>query len=228
MLDDAPQSGRPVEVDSNQIETLIENNQCHNTREIANILKISKSSVENHLHQFGYVNHFDVWVPHKLSEQNLLDCISACDSLLKRNENVPFLKQIVTGDEKWILYNNVEWKRSWSKRNEPPPTIPKAGLHPKKVMLCIWWEWKGVLCYELLLENQTINSNKYCSQLDQLKAALDKKHPELVNRKCIIFHRDNARPRFFDDQAKTVTVWLGSSDSSTVFTRHCTFGFPYI
>ena len=26
-LDDAPQSGRPIEVDSNQIETLIENNQ---------------------------------------------------------------------------------------------------------------------------------------------------------------------------------------------------------
>ena len=27
-LDDAPQSGRPVEVDSDQNETLIENNQC--------------------------------------------------------------------------------------------------------------------------------------------------------------------------------------------------------
>ena len=38
-----------------------------------------------------------------------------------------------------------------------------------------------------------INSNKYCPQLDQLKAALDKKHPELVNRKHIIFHQDNAR-----------------------------------
>ena len=71
---------------------------------------------------------------------------------------------------------------------------PKAGLHPKKVMLCIWWYWKGVLYYKLLLENQRINSNKYCSQLDQLKAALNKKCPELVNRKCVIFHQDNARP----------------------------------
>ena len=34
-------------------------------REIANILKISKLSFENHLYQLGYVNHFDVWVPHK-------------------------------------------------------------------------------------------------------------------------------------------------------------------
>ena len=28
-LDNAPQSGRPVEVDSGQIETLIKNNQCY-------------------------------------------------------------------------------------------------------------------------------------------------------------------------------------------------------
>ena len=75
-LDDAPQSGRSVDVDSNQIETLIENNHHYARREIANILKISKSSVENHLHQLGCVNHFDVWVPHKLSEKYLLDHIS--------------------------------------------------------------------------------------------------------------------------------------------------------
>ena len=41
-LDDAPQSGRPVEVDSHQIETLIENNQRCTTREIADICKVSK------------------------------------------------------------------------------------------------------------------------------------------------------------------------------------------
>ena len=98
------------------------------------------------------------------------------------------------GDEKWILYNVVERKRSWGKWNEAPPTTPKAGLHPKKVMLCIWWDWKVVFYYELLLGNQTINSNKCCSQLDQMKATLDENRPELVNRKCIIFHQDNARP----------------------------------
>ena len=39
----APCSGRPAEVESDQIETWIENNQCFTTREIADILKISKS-----------------------------------------------------------------------------------------------------------------------------------------------------------------------------------------
>ena len=43
VLDDASRSSRPVEVDSNQIETLIENNQHHTTLYIADILKIFKS-----------------------------------------------------------------------------------------------------------------------------------------------------------------------------------------
>ena len=88
----------------------------------------------------------------------------------------------------------MEWKGSWAEWNEPPPHIPKAGLHPKKVMLCIWWDWMGVLYNELLPENQTISSKKYCSQLDQLKAALNEKSPESVDRKSIIFHQDNVRP----------------------------------
>ena len=59
-LDEAAWLGRPVEVDSDQIETLIENKQRYTMQEIADILKISKSRVENHLHQLGYVHHFDV------------------------------------------------------------------------------------------------------------------------------------------------------------------------
>ena len=110
LLDDAPRSGRPIEVNSDQIETLIENNQCYTTRDRADILRISKSIAENHLHQLGYVHCFDVWVPYKLSEKNLLDSISACDSLSKGKKNILFLKQIVMGDEKWILHNDVEWK----------------------------------------------------------------------------------------------------------------------
>ena len=65
MLDNVLQSGRPVEVDSNQIDTLIENDQYYIMPEIADILKISKSSIESRLHQLGYVNDYDIWVPCK-------------------------------------------------------------------------------------------------------------------------------------------------------------------
>ena len=72
-------------------------------------------------------------------------------------------------------------------------TIPKAGLHSKEGYVHIV-ELEGN--YELLPENQTINSNNAPNalQLDQLNAALDKRCLELVNRKRIIFHQDTARP----------------------------------
>ena len=43
--ENAPWLSRPVEVDSGQIETLIENNQCYTMQELADILKIAKSTM---------------------------------------------------------------------------------------------------------------------------------------------------------------------------------------
>ena len=94
-------------------------------------------------------------------------------------------------------YCTIMWNRRACGANEMNHHQPKAGFHPKKVKLCICWDWKGVLCYELLPEKELIiNSNKYWSQLDQLKPAFVERHPELVNRKHIIFHQDNANHKF--------------------------------
>jgi histone-lysine N-methyltransferase SETMAR len=49
--------------------------------------------------------------------------------------------------------------------------------------------------YELLGPNKTINSEVYCQQLDRVNECLKEKRPNLVNRKGVVFHQDNARPR---------------------------------
>ena len=94
---------------------MIENNRRSTTREIAEKLNISHTCVERYLKQLGYVNKLDIWVPYKLNETQLTKRISICDSLLKRNETDPFLKRIITGDEKWVVYDNVVRRRSWNK-----------------------------------------------------------------------------------------------------------------
>ncbi|GFV49897.1 histone-lysine N-methyltransferase SETMAR [Trichonephila clavipes] len=47
---------------------------------------------------------------------------------------------------------------------------------------------------DLLPDNTTINSEVYCHQLDKLNDALQQKKSELINRKGVVFHQDNARP----------------------------------
>ncbi|XP_025154683.1 histone-lysine N-methyltransferase SETMAR-like [Harpegnathos saltator] len=92
-------------------------------------LKISQKTVWNHLHKAGLKKKLDVWVLHELTQKNLLDRIHACDSLLKRNAIDPFLKRMVTSDEKWVTYENNRRKRSWSKRGEPVPDDRQARIN---------------------------------------------------------------------------------------------------
>ena len=61
-------------------------------------------------------------------------------------------------------------------------------------MLYVWWNWKGVVFFELLPRDQTINSDVYCRQQNKLNTAIKEKRIELVNRKGVIFHYDNATP----------------------------------
>ena len=114
---------RPVEVNSDEIKTLTENNQSCTMWGIAKILKISKSSTENHLYQLCYVNHFDAWVLYKLNgKKNLLDYISSWDSLPKHNKSIPFPKQIVMGNEKLILtvmWNGKDHRASEMNHHQP-------------------------------------------------------------------------------------------------------------
>ncbi|GFS90800.1 mariner Mos1 transposase [Trichonephila clavipes] len=73
-------------------------------------------------------------------------------------------------------------------------TVAKPELTVRKVPLCIWWDSKGIIYYELLLYGQTLNSDLYCQQLDRLKLAIDQKRPELANKRGVAFHQNNARP----------------------------------
>jgi len=116
--EDCERSGRPLVVDDDQIKSLIENNPPYTTRKIAEIINVSQKKtrckpIYKHLLRISVNN---IWVPHNLSDKNLMDRISICDLLLKRNENCPFLKWMITGDEKWVVYNNVQRKRSWGKK----------------------------------------------------------------------------------------------------------------
>lgn len=103
--------------------------------------------------------------------------------------------QIVTGDEKWIYYDNPKRRKSWVDPGQPSTSTPKRNIHEHKVLLCIWWDMKGVVYYELLKPNQTVTAEHYQHQLIELSHALNQKRPRIAykKQKVILLH-DNARP----------------------------------
>ena len=44
---------------------------------------------------------------------------------------------LITGDEKWVLYNNHERRRQWLSAGQTGIATPKTDLDPKKVMLSV-------------------------------------------------------------------------------------------
>lgn len=61
------------------------------------------------------------------------------------------------------------------KSNKKAKPTPKPSLTIRKVLLCVWWDYKDIIYYELLKPRQTITSDIYCEQLDRLNDNLIKK-----------------------------------------------------
>ncbi|GFT51043.1 histone-lysine N-methyltransferase SETMAR [Trichonephila clavipes] len=89
----------------------------------------------------------------------------------------------------------AEWSRyrivGWPCREFEPSTTKdppcRAVMHVKSV--------KSSNVIPLFLpDNTTINSEVYCHQLDKLNDALQQKRSELINRKGVVLHQDNAKP----------------------------------
>lgn len=158
---------------------------------MASDLGVDHATINRHLKDLGFVPKLGTWVPHLLSAIQREQRISICNSLLLRRRTTEWLKQIVTGDEKWVLYFNSTRKRQWVLQEEVPEPEPKPDLHQKKVMLSVWWDYKGVIHHELLPSGTTVTAALYCTQLARLHTAMEQKRPE--KDKVLLLH-DNARP----------------------------------
>ena len=191
---DKPRSGRPTNFDDEELQALLDEDPRQTTRELAERLTCSHTTVERHLHALGKVHKYGYSVPHQLSTDNMIQRASICASLLLRQKHKPFLERIVTGDEKWVCYVNVRRRKQWLDPGQKSLPDVKSDLHPKRIMLCVWWDMKGVIYFEVLDNNQTVNSNLYSQQLQRLNEVLFQKRPVLANQKGVILLHDNGTP----------------------------------
>ena len=188
-LSDKPRSGRPSLIDDDVVKAMLEQDPFLTSKK--SLIQLNKSF--DHIRKIGLVWKYSRWMPHELNRKNLDDRVVICTSLLARNKIEPFLNRMITGDEKWITYNNIVRKRAYCEPGKPSPSTSKPNFTLNKRM-CILWDIRGPIHYELLKPNEKLNSEKHCQQLDNLKTVVQKKRPAMFNRKDMILHHDNTRP----------------------------------
>jgi hypothetical protein len=66
-----------------------------------------------------------------------------------------------------------------------------------KAMIVIFFDVKGVIMIERVLEGQTVNQRYYLEVLTKLRERLRRKRPELWKKKSWILHQDNAQTYSF-------------------------------
>ena len=81
----------------------------------------------------------------------------------------------------------VDWE-------EAPKHFPKPNLHQKTVRVTVWWSVAHRSHYSFLNPGETITSEKYTQQINEMHQKLQCPQPSLINRKVLILLYDNAQP----------------------------------
>lgn len=194
-MQDSEHPGQSKKFEDTELESILEEDDTQTQQQIADALQVSQQAISDRLRAMGKIQKEGKWIPYALNDRNKEQRKTTCQILMEKHRRKSFLHRIVTGDEKWIYFDNPKRLKSWCNPGQPSSSIAKRNIHGKKALLCIWWDQKGVLYYELLQPGQTITGDRYKQQLLKLNGALQEKRPEWAKRHGkVIFLHDNARP----------------------------------
>ena len=104
-----------------ELEALLDENCCQTQEELAEFSGVTQAA--------GYIQKQGNWVPHELKPRDVERRFCMSEMLLERHRKESFLHRIVTGDEKWIHYDNPKRKKSYVKPGQPAKSTAKPNIH---------------------------------------------------------------------------------------------------
>ncbi|GFS09912.1 histone-lysine N-methyltransferase SETMAR [Elysia marginata] len=73
---------------------------------------------------------------------------------------------------------------TWKHPSSPVTKKFKLQRSATKVMAIVFWDAKGVIHLDILLQGQCINATAYCSTLDRLRDAIRRKKTWTLEKGC--------------------------------------------
>ena len=196
-----PRPGRPsTSTDDDHVErvrAVIRGNRRLTVREVANEVGISIGSCHQILTEKLQMRRVSAkFVPRLLTDDQKENRVEISQELLANaNGNENFLKNIITGDETWVYGYDVETKMQssqWMGKGSPRPKKARMSRSKIKVMLVVFFDWKGIVHHEFVPRGQMVNKQLYQEFLARLRDAVRRKRPELWENQTWILHHDNA------------------------------------
>uniref|UniRef100_A0A915E1I4 Mos1 transposase HTH domain-containing protein n=1 Tax=Ditylenchus dipsaci TaxID=166011 RepID=A0A915E1I4_9BILA len=187
-LEDKPGRGRPSDFDEQALLAAVEENESLTTRMLADQFSCAHNTIICHLKKLRKVWKMAGWVPHELPVQNKTNRVRTFSELLQKNEDTPFLNNLVNGGESWIQFKNPKETRFASTRAKLQREFQKQFTSRRRCDIEHKWQIpdrNGKKQYNL-------NSDVYLAQLDRLQGAIEAKRPRKKNH--VVFHHDNASP----------------------------------
>ena len=111
--EDKERPGRVKKFEDAELEALLNEDACQTQQELANSLGVTQQAISHRLKALGMIQKQGSWVPYELKPRDVERRFFTCEQLLQRQKRKGFLHRIVTGDEKWIHYDNSKRKKSW-------------------------------------------------------------------------------------------------------------------
>lgn len=123
--------------------------------------------------------------------------VIAEDMISQASNDSTFMKCIITGDETWVYEYNMQTSQQSSEyrfKNEPKPKKPRQSRSKIKVMLTVFFTYRGVVHSEFLPDGQRVNKEYYLSVMKRLRENIRRKRPDMWKNNSWILHHDNAPP----------------------------------
>ena len=114
-LEHEERPGQPKKFEDEELEALLDEDCCQTQEDLAESSGVTQAAISKRFKAAGYIQKQGNWFPHEPNPRDVERRFCMSEMLLERHKKKSFLHRIVTGDEKWIHYDNPKRKKSYVK-----------------------------------------------------------------------------------------------------------------
>ena len=175
-----PKSGQPktqrTDANVDTVRTLVRSNRRLGVRVIAEELDTNRQTVRHIVKEdLGMRKISTKMVPRILTHDQKQCRLHISSDLLR---NAEMFDRAITGDETWCFQYDLETKRQsmqWKTQNSLWPKKARMSWSQVKTMLVCFFDPKGIVHHEFIVQGQTINQQCYLEVMTRLRESVRRK-----------------------------------------------------